>query len=107
MDSWWQLGEGSGYPGETLAICKVECPFCNERGKFSVEFRAVKKKPNSSKALHFDTLKCASCAGYVQVLWSASEYTGSQTLHDFRVLPWPLHVPDPPEYWPLEVSGLR
>ncbi len=103
MDSWWQLGEGSGFQGETLDIHRIECPFCNERGKFETVFHAVKRKPNSRKALNFDTLKCANCAGFVHVLWSAAEYGGSITLHDFHVLPWPLHVPDPPEYWPPEV----
>ncbi len=104
MDSWWQLGEGSGHFGEALAIRAIECPFSNERGKFEVAFHAVKKKPNSRKALNFETLKCVNCAGYVQVVWSASERFSRQGLHDFRVLPWPLHVPDPPEYWPPEVK---
>jgi hypothetical protein len=103
MDSWWQLGEGRGNFGETLANHAIECPFCNERGKFEREFHAVKKKPNSRKALNFDTLKCVNCAGFVMVLWSASEHGPSQGLHDFRVLPWPLRVADPPEFWPPEV----
>lgn len=104
MDSWWELGEGIGQFGDTLATHAIECPFCNERGKFEVAFHAVKKKPNSRKALNFDTLKCANCVGYVQVLWSASEYGPSQGLHDFRVQPWPLRASDPPEYWPREVG---
>lgn len=103
MDSWWQLGEGGGQFGDTLATHSIECPFCGERGKFATVFQAQKKKPNSRKTLNFDTLKCANCAGYVQVLWSASEHGPHQGLHEFRVQPWPLHVPDPPEHWPAEV----
>ncbi len=71
-----------------------------ERGKFAAEHQASKRKPNSSKTLHFDTLKCASCAGYVLVLWSVSEHGGMQGIHDFRVLPWPLRLDDFPEHWP-------
>jgi hypothetical protein len=104
MDSWWKLGEGSGYDGATLSMDNIECPFCNERGNFENAFHAEKKKPNSGKKLNFDTLKCGNCAGYVQVLWSASEYAGSHCLHDFRVLPRPLRVPDPPRHWPAEVG---
>lgn len=104
MNSWWELGEGGGQLGDTLAVYDIECPFCNERGKFETVFHADKKKPNSRKAINFDTLKCVNCAGYVQVLWSAYEYGGSQGLHDYRVQPFPLRVPDPPEYWPPEVG---
>jgi hypothetical protein len=103
MDSWWDLGEGAGRLGDKLAIYSIECAFCGERGKFETAFQAEKKKPNSRKALHFDTLKCANCSGYLQVLWSASEHGPHQGLHAFRVQPWPLHVPDPPEHWPGEV----
>lgn len=102
MNSWWELGEHSGYSGETLAIYQVACPFCDELGKFEVTSHAVKKKPNSKKALNFDTLRCINCAGYVMVLWSASEYGPSQGLHDFHLLPWPPRVPDPPKHWPPE-----
>ncbi len=104
MNSWWELGEGAGQLGETLAIYLIECPFCGEKGKFETEFHAEKKKPNSRKQLNFDTLKCVNCSRYVQVLWSASEFGGSQHLHSFRVQPWPLKIPDPPEYWPAEVG---
>jgi hypothetical protein len=103
MDSWWLLGEGGGQMGETLAVYRIECPFCGERGKFETVFQAQKKKPNARKALNFDTLKCVNCAGYVQVLWSASEHGPRQGLHESRVQPWPLHVSDPPEHWPPDV----
>lgn len=90
MDSWWTLGEGMGQFGAELATYQIECVFCGERGNWSTEHHAVKRKPNGRKELNFDTLKCGNCSGYVMVLWSTSEYPGSQTLHDYHVLPWPL-----------------
>lgn len=104
MDSWWQLGEGSGYHGAHLALYQIACPFCLERGNFISVFHAEKKKPNSDKKLNFDTLECGSCKGYVQVLWSASEHSLSQCLHDYRVLPWPLKYVKFPEHWPADVG---
>ena len=88
MNSWWELGDWRGFRGNDLAVHEIVCPFCHERGNFSFAHRADKKKPNASKVLHFDTLKCGSCAGYVMVLWSTSHFGGG--LHDFRTLPWPL-----------------
>jgi hypothetical protein len=100
MDSWWDLGEWSGQRGDELAIYQIECPFCEERGNFSTEHHAEKKKPNGSKKLNFDTLKCGSCSSYVMVLWSAG-----RGLHGYRVLPWPLSkVNDYPEHWPESVG---
>jgi hypothetical protein len=104
MKSWWDLGEGYGYHGSELGLYQITCPFCLERGNLAAEHRAVKKKPNSSKTLHFDTLKCGNCAGYVMVLWSASEFSGSQGLHDFRVLPWPTRLDEFPKHWPEPVG---
>ena len=100
MDSWWQLGEGSGHTGESLAMYQITCPFCMERGNFEVAFQAAKKKPNSDKKLNFDTLKCGNCSGYVMVLWSAGEGMFGSGLHDYRVLPWPLKLEYHPEHWP-------
>jgi len=75
-----------------------------ERGKFALEHRAVKKKPNSSKALFFDTFKCGNCAGYVMVLWSASEFGSFDGLYDFHVLPWPMRLEQFPDHWPEAVG---
>jgi hypothetical protein len=100
MENWWDLGEGIGYQGSELALFRITCPFCLEKGNFSFEHKATKKKPNSSKVLHFDTLKCGNCAGYVMVLWSASEFgRPGRGLHGFHVLPWPLRINDYPEHW--------
>ena len=102
MDSWWELGDWSGHDGNDLALHRIVCPFCHERGNFTLDHRADKKKPNASKILHFDTLKCGNCAGYVMVLWSTSHFGGR--LHDFRTLPWPLRREKIPEHWPESVG---
>ena len=104
MDSWWQLGEGSGHRGESLATYQRTCPFCMERGNFATAFHAEKKKANSDKKLNFDTLKCGNCSGYVMVLWSAGEHVFGSGLHGYRVLPWPLKLEKYPDYWPKTVG---
>lgn len=104
MDSWWQLGETLGFQGEELALNRITCPFCMERGKFQTVFHVEKKKPNSDKKLNFDTLECISCKGYVMVLWSASEHNYGQGLFNFEVLPWPLKYEKYPEHWPEDIG---
>lgn len=106
MASWWQLGEGSGHFGNDLALYRIECPFCGEKGNFETEHHSEKKKPNSRKKLNFDTLKCGNCSGYVLVMWSANEsYSGPNSgIHDFRVLPWPQGTGDGSENWPVTVT---
>lgn len=104
MDSWWQLGEDSGYGGEQLAVYQITCPFCMESGNFQVAFHAEKKKPNSEKKLNFDTLECGNCKGYVMVLWSASEHGYGTGLHGYEVLPWPLKLERYPEHWPEAIG---
>jgi len=99
MDSWWGLGEWSGYDGEKLALYRITCPFCGEKGNFETEFHAEKKKPNGHKILNFDTLKCGNCASFVQVFWSAGD-----RLHDYRMVPWPLRLDKYPEHWPEAVG---
>jgi len=101
-NNWWGLGEGYGNRGSELALYQVQCPFCLEEGNFALEHHAEKKKPNSSKKLNFDTYKCGNCAGYVMVLWSASEFGGG--LHNFKVLPWVVGKIEAPKYWPEEVQ---
>ena len=99
--SWWELGE-SGYSGGSLRPSGITCAFCMETGSFEIEHHAEKRKPNSGKTLNFDTYQCKNCAGYVMVLWSASEF--SARIHDYKVLPWPLKVGDYPEPWPDEIG---
>lgn len=101
MNSWWKLGEWSGSHGTELAVYAITCPFCMEQGNFSTEFRATKKQPNGDKVLNFDTLKCGSCAAFVQVFWSAGD-----RLHAFRVQPWPLKYEKAPEHYPEPIGRL-
>ncbi len=82
---------------------KIACPFCLVKGNFSIAFHAEKKKPDSSKALNFDTLECGNCKGYVMVLWSAADSYGTD-IHDYRVLPWPLQIDSYPKHWPEDVG---
>src|SRR3990172_7568937 len=104
MATWWDLGEWSGHHGDKLAIYQITCPFCMEKGNFSVDFDVEKKKPNGHKVLHFSTLKCGNCAGYVMVLWSACSHGGREGMHDYRVLPWSQRIDNAPEIWPADVG---
>ncbi len=100
--SWWDLGEYSGKPGSQLAKSQIVCPFCLERGNFSLAHHEEKKKPSGNKILNFDTLECGNCRGYVLVFWSASSY--GFKFHDFFVLPWPNKPEEFPEHWPPTVG---
>jgi hypothetical protein len=102
MQSWWSLGEGSGYNGRELAMYRITCPFCLESGNFKSAFRAEKRNPRSKKQLNFETLECGNCRGYVMVLWSANSHHAD--LHDFLVLPWPIKLEKFPEHWPEQVG---
>src|SRR5712692_3486042 len=105
MNSWWELGEGSGFQGDQPELWRIECPFCGEKGNFASAFHAEKKKPNSNKRLNFDVYKCWNCAGYVHVLWSASEHGFSHGLYGMRVMPWPMDAkPESSENWPEGVK---
>ncbi|HEY1074753.1 MAG TPA: DUF4145 domain-containing protein [Patescibacteria group bacterium] len=106
MYSWWDLGESSGHLGNDLALYLIECPFCEVKGNFELAFHGEKTKPNGRKVLNFDTYKCGNCAGFVQVTWSAGEYSHgpNRGMHAFIVQPWPKRVNQAPEHWPLTVS---
>jgi hypothetical protein len=100
--SWWQLGEGIGFRGNSLELWRIACPFCGESGNFSVAYHAEKVKSNSKKKLNFDTLKCGNCTGYVMCLWSAAEGWGG--LYDFKILPWPTRVDTHPQEYPDQIG---
>lgn len=106
MDSWWELGEWSGFQGDKLELWRISCPFCLEKGNFSLAYHAEKKKPNSAKKLNFDTYICRNCMGAVQVMWSAGEFSsGFHGLYGYKVQPHPLSgKPEPSENWP---EGMR
>lgn len=104
MESWWGLGEGYGQYGNDLAVYEITCPFCMERGNFKTAFHAEKKHQRDRKVLNFDTLECGNCKGYVMVLWSASSMGGSQGMHAYRVLPWPMKLEKHPDHWPEAIG---
>jgi hypothetical protein len=99
--SWWELGEGVGLRGGNVELWRIVCAFCGEKGNFTLAFHGEKKKPTSEKKLNFDVYKCSNCAGFVHVLWSASEHGFGRGLYGMKVLPWPLDAkPEPSENWP-------
>jgi uncharacterized protein DUF4145 len=103
MNSWWQLGEGSGVEGDKMDTWRLTCAFCGEKGNFEIAFHGEKKKPNTPKRLNFDVYKCKNCTGFVHVLWSANEFGFGRRrgLYDYQILPWPLNAkPEPSENWP-------
>jgi hypothetical protein len=101
MSSWWQLGEDTGHEGHDLALYKIECAFCGERGNWGCVFHEEMKKPNGKKRLNFDVYRCGNCAAYTHVMWSISERSYSHAFHGFCVLPYPLKTkPEPSGNWP-------
>jgi hypothetical protein len=105
MESWWQLGEGSGYSGNKMEVWRLKCVFCSEKGNFNCIFHEVKQKPNSGKRLNFDVYQCKNCMGFLHVLWSAGEFSHSMHgLYSYQVLPWPIGKPEASENWPPTVQ---
>jgi hypothetical protein len=105
MESWWQLGEGSGFSGSTLEVWRITCAFCHEKGNFGLAYHAEKKKAGSSKKLNFDLYQCRNCMAFVHVLWSAQEFPSSMHgLYGYYVLPAPMGKSEPSENWPSTVQ---
>jgi hypothetical protein len=105
MESWWQLGEYSGFSGNKLEPWRITCAFCLEKGNFALAFHGEKRKPNSGKKLNFDLYQCTNCMSFVHVLWSAQEFPSSmQGLYAYHVLPWPIGKAIPSENWPSAVQ---
>lgn len=102
MESWWQLGEVSGFDGNQMQVWRITCAFCGEQGNFGLAFHGEKKKPNSSKRLNFDVYQCKNCMGFVHVVWSAAEY--SNGLYAYTVMPRPIGHAEPSENWPEAVQ---
>ena len=99
--SWWDIGEGSGYPtysGE-LRVDLVECGFCGEKGKFAFH-HSTEKKNSGGKVLHYDTLKCEQCGNFTFAFWSI----GSSHLQRVYQLPWLKQTTRWPEHWPSDVG---
>jgi len=102
MSNIWELGDWRGYPGDRLNVARISCPFCFEKGNFEFEHDAIKSKSQPAKQIHFSTLKCGNCAGYVLVMWSVS-FTGD--VHDFIALPTPNILNSWPEHWDSQIGN--
>jgi hypothetical protein len=103
MDSWWRLGESSGYDGDKLALHQITCPFCEERGNIERVAHFAKQHAQTGKALNFDTYQCGNCANYVLLFWSASRHS-FRGMHDYKMVPWPRRLTEYPKHWPDEVG---
>ncbi len=101
MDTWWELGDHSGYSGSELDVFRLTCAFCRAKGNFSLAHRETKQHADDkNKVLLFDTLKCGNCANFLMVFWSSG---GS--LYDYRVVPSPVgDYEKAPDAWPAEVG---
>jgi len=100
VDSWWELGEHSGYSGGVLETHRLTCAFCGEEGNFSLSHRETKKHASDKdKVLYFDTLRCGNCANFLMAFWSAGS-----ALYGYHTVPWRIGEFKIPEAWPKEVS---
>jgi hypothetical protein len=105
VDTWWDLGEGSGYQGDELQLYAIDCAFCESRGNFQLEHRATRKHAQRDKTLYFDLYRCANCANYIQVFWSPSGgYFSGGGLHAYRTVPWRLGGAKPSDHWPKPIA---
>ncbi len=104
--TWWDLGEWTGYQGDTLAAYQIACAFCGEKGNFETVQHLERKKPGGgSKKLNYDTLKCGHCGNYMFAFWSAnSSGYGAYAVHDYQVLPWHRSTTNYPKHWPSDVG---
>ena len=106
--NWWDLGEWSGYPGETLDTHRIACAFCGTEGNFDITSRIPNASGQGSvrKTLNYDTLKCGNCGNYMFAFWSGAEFGhGSGAMHDYRVVPWHQSTTRFPDHWPAYVGN--
>jgi len=101
--TWWELGEHSGYHGDTLATHQISCPFCPEKGNFKVAHH-MEKKNSAGKVLNYDVLQCENCGNLTMVFWSAAQHGGSGGMHDYRTVPWARSTTNFPEHWSEDVG---
>jgi hypothetical protein len=102
MESWWELGEGSGFSGDKMDPWRLTCAFCGEKGHFLLKFHGEKRKSNSSKRLNFDVYQCTNCMAFVHVIWSAAEFSNS--IYAYTAMPLPIGKLEPSTIWPDAVQ---
>jgi Domain of unknown function (DUF4145) len=95
---WWSLGDHSGYDGETLALYRIECGFCGERGNWELSHHQERENLQQKK-LNYDIYKCVACGNLTMVFWS-----GGERLHSYHQVPWPQITTSHPQHWPAEVG---
>jgi hypothetical protein len=104
MSSWWEFGESAGYNGDTLALFRITCGFCNERGNFEPVHHLDRKNATTGKVLNYDTFKCSGCGNLTMVFWSASRTTVGNGLHNYLVVPHPRETIRFPDHWQPDVG---
>jgi Domain of unknown function (DUF4145) len=102
--SWWDFGEKSGFDGKELALYRIDCPFCSEKGNFSTIHHEERKHPSTQKVLNYDTMRCGNCGNLMMVFWSAAATSYRRGMHNFRVVPWSQRTSRFPDYWPEDVG---
>jgi hypothetical protein len=102
--SWWDFAEHSGFPGNTLALHRITCAFCDQAGNFATIHHEERKHAETKKALNYDTLKCGNCGNLIMVFWSASVMSFGHGMHNFHSVPWPQKTTRFPEHWPSDVG---
>jgi hypothetical protein len=100
MDSWWDLGESSGWQGNELALYRITCAFCQVSGKFALHYH-TERANSAGKKLNYDIFKCENCGNFQMVFWS-----GGSGLHDSRMVPWPIKIDKYPDAWPERIGNL-
>lgn len=103
VDSWWEIGEWSGFDGSKLAFSGLSCPFCLEKGGFETVHHEEREKSGTKKTLNFDTLRCENCGNFHMVFWSSSRMGN---MHGRHQVPWPQRLQDAPNEWPKDVGRL-
>jgi hypothetical protein len=102
---WWDFADNTGYPGNDLAVHRLECPFCEEKGNFSTVNHFIQKHSATKKILNYDIMRCGNCSNLMMVFWSSA--IGGFTahgMHDFRCVPWPRKTTKFPDHWPPDVG---
>lgn len=97
MDSWWDLGQWSGYRGSELALYDITCAFCSERGRLARHHHV--ERASGNRKLNYDILRCDSCGNFAMAVWAASG-----NMHDRRIIPYPLRAERFPDTWPDDVG---
>jgi Domain of unknown function (DUF4145) len=105
MESWWDLGEGSGYDGSEPHVAGLACPYCSYQGNLERVFDTRRDHPVLKKTMLYQVLKCGECLMISFVMSSQSRYSGRRPIHGYRLYPPSLKTERrAPAYWPERVG---